>query len=68
LRLVREGVGAADFEARFGIPLVKKFGQAIADGLERQLLEWLDAPAGARLRLTKAGRFLANQAVMLFMP
>ena len=68
LRLVREGVRAADFEARFGIPLEKKFGQAIALGLDRQLLEWLDTSAGACLRLTGAGRFLANQAVMLFMP
>ncbi len=67
LRLVREGVGAAEFEARFGAPLAERYPQAITRGLERGLLEWLDSPQGPRLRLTPQGRFLANQAVVEFM-
>jgi len=67
LRLLREGVSAADFEARFGVSLAGQFEAAIAAGLRRQLLEWVDSPAEARLRLTRAGRFLANQVVVEFM-
>jgi oxygen-independent coproporphyrinogen-3 oxidase len=67
LRLVREGVSAAEFEVRFGVSLAEHYGPAIAVGLERGLLEWLEAPLGPRLRLTQVGRFLANQAVVPFM-
>lgn len=67
LRLVREGVSAAEFEARFGVSLQERYPQAITPGLERGLLEWLDSPQGPRLRLTPQGRFLANQAVVEFM-
>ena len=66
LRLTREGVGAAEFTARFGLSLADHFQEAIAFGLERELLEWIDPPAGPRLRLTYRGRFLANQVVMQF--
>jgi coproporphyrinogen III oxidase-like Fe-S oxidoreductase len=66
LRLTREGVGAAEFAARFGLSLADHFQEAIAFGLERDLLEWIDPPAGPRLRLTYRGRFLANQVVMQF--
>jgi oxygen-independent coproporphyrinogen-3 oxidase len=67
LRLVREGVSAAEFEVRFGVPLAESYPQAIARGLDRGLLEWLDSPQGPRLRLTRQGRFLANQVVVEFM-
>lgn len=67
LRLVREGVSAADFELRFGIALEEHYPQAIARGLERGLTEWIDAPDGPHLRVTRQGRFLANQAVVEFM-
>ncbi len=67
LRLVREGVGAAEFAARFGEPLAEKFAAAIAKNQRRGLLEWIDSPAGPRLRLTRPGRFLANQVVVDFM-
>jgi oxygen-independent coproporphyrinogen-3 oxidase len=67
LRLVREGVGGAEFEARFGVPLSKQYPEAIAFGLERGLTEWLETPAGPRLRLTRQGRFLANQVILQFM-
>ncbi len=68
LRLVREGVAAAEFEARFGLALPDHFGQAVAYGLERGLTEWIDSPAGPRLRLTRSGRFLANGVMMQFLP
>lgn len=67
LRLVREGVDAAEFEARFGVDLSEQYPQAVAFGLERGLTEWIDAPGGSRLRLTRRGRFLANQVVVQFM-
>lgn len=66
LRLTREGVGAAEFKARFGLPLADHFQEAIAFGLARELLEWINPPLGPRLRLTYQGRFLANQVVMQF--
>jgi coproporphyrinogen III oxidase-like Fe-S oxidoreductase len=67
LRLIREGVSTAGFEARFGVPLMARYLQAITYGLERGLTEWLGAPDGPHLRLTREGRFLANQAVVPFM-
>lgn len=67
LRLVREGVGAADFETRFGMPLAEKFAAAIAANQKRGLLEWVDSPAGPRLRLTRSGCFLANRVALDFM-
>jgi len=66
LRLVREGVSATEFEARFGVSLQKQYSQAVAFGLERNLTEWVDSPAGPRLRLTRQGRFLANQVTLQF--
>ncbi|NJN95320.1 MAG: hypothetical protein HC875_15020 [Anaerolineales bacterium] len=67
LRLVREGVSAAEFERRFGMALAERYPQAVAHGLERGLTEWVESPEGPRLRLTRQGRFLANQAVVPFM-
>ena len=67
LRLVREGVSAQEFEARFGVALETHYPQAVAYGLERGLTEWIDSPTGPRLRLTRSGRFLANQVVVQFM-
>jgi len=67
LRLVREGVSTAEFEARFGVGLTDRYPQAVAHGLERGLTEWTESPDGLLLRLTQQGRFLANQAVIEFM-
>lgn len=67
LRLVREGVSAGEFAARFGVGLAEKYARAIELGLQRGLAEWLDALHGPRLRLTRRGRFLANQVVVEFM-
>ncbi len=66
LRLVREGVSAAEFEARFGVSLAEHYPEAIHHGLETGLTEWIESPDGPRLRLTRQGRFLANQAVLPF--
>ena len=66
LRLVREGVGAKEFETRFGVALEKHYANPIAVGIERGLLEWVQSPTQQRLRLTKGGRLLANQAIVQF--
>jgi oxygen-independent coproporphyrinogen-3 oxidase len=66
LRLVREGVSAAGFAARFDRSLADCYPEAIEDGLQRHLLEWLETPDGPHLRLTGQGRFLANQAILPF--
>ena len=67
LRLVREGVSAVDFEDRFGQSLPVRYAEAVAFGLSRNLIEWLDTPAGPRLRLTRPGRIVANQVIVRFM-
>ena len=67
LRLVREGVSAVDFEDRFGQSLPDRYAEAIAFGLSRDLIEWLDTPAGPHLRLTRSGRILANQVIVRFL-
>jgi oxygen-independent coproporphyrinogen-3 oxidase len=67
LRLVREGVSSSEFAARFGVALEERYPEAIIHGLERGLTEWIDTPDGPHLRLTRRGRFLANQAILPFM-
>jgi oxygen-independent coproporphyrinogen-3 oxidase len=67
LRLVREGVSLAVFAARFGQALAEVYPEAVAAGLERGLTEWVQAPDGPHLRLTRAGRFVANQVIIEFM-
>ncbi|MBN1220164.1 MAG: radical SAM family heme chaperone HemW [Anaerolineae bacterium] len=67
LRLVREGVSAAEFSACFNILLQERYNEAINRGLERDLLEWIEPPTGLRLRLTRQGRFLANRVMVEFM-
>jgi coproporphyrinogen III oxidase-like Fe-S oxidoreductase len=67
LRLVREGVSAPAFEQRFGISLQEQYREAIQFGLSRGLSEWFQTPEGLRLRLTRPGRFLANQVIRPFM-
>lgn len=67
LRLTREGVSSTEFETRFGMSLTEQYPKTITFGLERGLTEWIDTPAGLRLRLTRPGRFLANQVMLQFM-
>lgn len=64
LRLVREGVAAARFAARFGRPLEEVFGSEISALTERRLLERVDG----RVRLTSEGRLLGNQVFSEFLP
>jgi oxygen-independent coproporphyrinogen-3 oxidase len=66
LRLLREGIGAADFLGRFGVALAEKYSETIAINLDRGWLVWVNSPTGPRLRLTPSGRFLANQVVLDF--
>lgn len=67
LRLVQEGVDSAGFADRFGVALDERYGQEIRQGLEQGLLEWAATPGGSHLRLTRRGRFLANQVMVQFM-
>ncbi len=66
LRLVREGIGAATFEKRFGVSLDSHYATPIAYGIENELLEWVQAPSQRHLRLTKRGGLLANEAIVQF--
>ena len=63
LRLTREGVGEADFQARFGRPLRTVYGTEIAELLKLGLVE---RGSGERVRLTRRGRLLGNQVFMRF--
>jgi len=62
LRLTREGVSAAGFQARFGAQLTDVFGKEITELLNLRLLEW----AGDALRLSEYGRLLGNQVFIRF--
>ena len=62
LRLTREGVSAETFHERFGQEMGDVFGKEIGDLIRLGLLEW----QVERLRLTRRGRLLGNQAFMRF--
>jgi oxygen-independent coproporphyrinogen-3 oxidase len=66
LRLTREGIDPAQFGERYGVEFERHYAVPIARGYERGLLEWVDAPGGLRLRLTREGRFIANEAILPF--
>jgi oxygen-independent coproporphyrinogen-3 oxidase len=78
LRLTHEGVLAQTFRERFGRELVDVFGNEIEDLIRLGLLESTDAPllqgegqvevpqSGVRVRLTRRGRLLGNQAFARF--
>jgi len=82
LRLTREGVSAETFHQRFDREMEEVFGQEIEDLVRIGLLEWQEAPfpigpvpesvegkvphSGMRVRLTRRGRLLGNQAFMRF--
>jgi oxygen-independent coproporphyrinogen-3 oxidase len=63
LRLLEEGVGAAEFEIRHGIALIDRFGEQIAELLGFELVDW----DGTRLRLTPRGTLLANDVCARFL-
>jgi oxygen-independent coproporphyrinogen-3 oxidase len=57
------GVGEEGFYRRFGISMRDVFGKAIAKGVARGLLEW----DGDRLKLTRYGLMLSNEAMLEFL-
>jgi oxygen-independent coproporphyrinogen-3 oxidase len=63
LRLLEEGVGAAEFEMRHGIALIDRFGEQIAELSGFGLLDW----DGTRIRLTPRGTLLANDVCARFL-
>jgi oxygen-independent coproporphyrinogen-3 oxidase len=63
LRLLEEGVGAAEFEMRHGIALIDRFGEQIAELSGFGLVDW----DGSRLRLTPRGTLLANDVCARFL-
>jgi oxygen-independent coproporphyrinogen-3 oxidase len=64
LRLVQEGVRLADFRQRFGRELMDVYGREIKEAEQAGLLE----VNGERVRLTKRGRLLGNEAFQRFLP
>ncbi len=62
LRLTREGVGTADFHARFGQDLETAYRSEVQDLTRLGLLEW----QADHLRLTERGRLLGNQVFLRF--
>jgi len=65
LRLTDEGVSRQKFRDRFGVEMQNVFGREIAELIGFGLVEWAQ-DGGERLRLTKRGRPLGNQAFMRF--
>ena len=65
LRLTDEGVSRQGFQTRFGVDMLAMFGKEIAELIGLGLVEW-GKDGGERLRLTKRGRPLGNQAFMRF--
>jgi len=65
LRLVEEGVGEAEFAARFDQELRQVYARQIARLQKQGLLEW-GGERGDRLRLTKRGRLLGNRVFVEF--
>jgi oxygen-independent coproporphyrinogen-3 oxidase len=65
LRLVQEGVSASEFQQRFGINLIDRYGSQIDKLITLGLLEWYEGQT-LRLRLTVKGRLLGNQVFREF--
>ncbi len=66
LRLTREGVSEADFQARFGQGLDEVFAAEIEELRGYGLLEWAGEAPWRCLRLTDRGRLLGNQVFVRF--
>lgn len=63
LRLTQEGISNVEFQARFGRSVRDVFGSEIE---ELSRLGLLENGAGDRIRITRRGRLLGNQAFMCF--
>ena len=66
LRLTREGIMPEAFHERFGRELNEVYGKQTDKLLRLGLLERADEDGRLRLRLTKRGRLLGNQAFVRF--
>ena len=62
LRMV-DGVSEEEFRRRFGVTMRDAFGRAMEKGVEQGLLEW----DGGKLRLTRYGLLLSNEAMQEFL-
>ncbi len=58
-----DGVGEEEFRRRFGVSMQDTFGKAIEKGVASGLLEW----DRRRLRLTRSGLMLSNEAMREFL-
>jgi len=65
LRLVREGVVEEEFYRRFGKRMEQVFAKEIDRLLRKGLVEWVETDP-RRLRLTRFGQLLGNQAFLEF--
>jgi oxygen-independent coproporphyrinogen-3 oxidase len=65
LRLLEDGVSAADFQQRFGLSMKDAFGRQIAGLIQVGLLEWA-GEGQERLRLTRHGWLLGNRVFREF--
>lgn len=65
LRLVAEGIDEQEFAQRFGMRLSEAFANEIARLIKKGLVEWVETDR-RRLRLTRRGQLLGNQAFMEF--
>jgi oxygen-independent coproporphyrinogen-3 oxidase len=59
-----DGVGLDDIQGRFGIDLLREYGQQVDELADLGLLEC----AGQRIRLTRRGRLLGNEVFWRFLP
>lgn len=73
LRLTTEGISASEFGARFGVDLFDRYGQELTQLLDLGLLERVPSERAAaqgrgtdRVRLSRRGRQLGNQAFLRF--
>ncbi len=62
-----EGVSERSFHGRFGVGLHDVYGEAIAKSVALELLRVDGEGLNAVLRLTRQGRFLANEAFVRFL-
>lgn len=65
LRLLEEGISMERFNRRFDRSMDEVFGEKIDLLLEKELVEW-DSEKARKLRLSKKGRLLGNQAFVEF--
>ena len=66
LRLTEEGIGALDFQERFGKKIEEVYPKELGFMQDNGLLEWAGRQEQRRLRLTRRGRMLGNQVFMQF--